>query len=77
MHPQNLIKNPFIPYSFQGQEHDNEVKGEGNSVNYNYRMCDPRVGRFFAVDPLASIYSYNSPYAFSENVIINLSLIHI
>jgi hypothetical protein len=40
-------------------------------VNYKYRMHDPRVGRFFAVDPLASHYSYNSPYSFSENVIIH------
>jgi hypothetical protein len=34
-------------------------------------MHDPRVGRFFSVDPLASRFSYNSPYAFSENVVIN------
>jgi len=34
-------------------------------------MHDPRVGRFFAVDPLASTYSYNSPYAFSENRVID------
>lgn len=50
---------------------DDEVKGEGNSVNYKYRMHDPRVGRFFAVDPLAGSYSYNSPYAFSENRVID------
>lgn len=58
-------------YGFQGQEMDNEVKGEGNSVNYKYRMHDPRVGRFFALDPLAGQYSYNSPYAFSENRVID------
>lgn len=71
MHPQNLIENPFIPYSFQGQEHDDEVKGEGNSVNYKFRMCDPRVGRFFAVDPLESKYPYNGSYNFSENRVID------
>jgi RHS repeat-associated protein len=54
-------------YGFQNQEVDAEVKGEGNSVNYKYRMHDPRLGRFFAVDPLAGIYPHNSPYAFSEN----------
>jgi RHS repeat-associated protein len=70
MHPQTPIANSISPYSFQGQEHDNEVKGEGNSVNYKYRMCDPRVGRFFAVDPLADDYAHNSPYAFSENDVI-------
>lgn len=58
-------------YGFQNQEKDNELKGEGNSLNYEYRMHDPRVGRFFAVDPMAAKYAYNSPYAFSENVVIN------
>ena len=57
-------------YSFQGQEKDDEVKGEGNSINYKYRMHDPRVGRFFAVDPLAPKYPWNSVYAFSENKVI-------
>ncbi|RKN76826.1 RHS repeat domain-containing protein [Ulvibacterium marinum] len=58
-------------YGFQGQEMDNEIKGEGNSLNYTFRMHDPRVGRFFAVDPLARLYSWNSPYAFSENRVID------
>jgi len=58
-------------YGFQGQEKDDEIKGEGNSINYKYRMHDPRIGRFFAVDPLASSFPYNSPYAFSENVVIS------
>ena len=56
--------------SFQGQEADKEVKGKGNSVNYKYRMHDARLGRFFAVDPLATQFVYNSPYAFSENDVI-------
>tara|TARA_Y100000815_G_scaffold275744_1_gene316718 strand:- start:36549 stop:37562 length:1014 start_codon:yes stop_codon:yes gene_type:complete len=58
-------------YGFQGQELDNELKGEGNSLNYKFRMHDPRVGRFFAVDPLTYKYSWNSPYAFSENRVID------
>jgi RHS repeat-associated protein len=57
-------------HGFQGQEKDDEVKGEGNSVNYKFRMHDPRVGRFFAVDPLFKEYPFNSPYAFSENFVI-------
>ena len=36
-------------------------------MNYTFRMHDPRIGRFFAVDPLARSYPWNSPYAFSEN----------
>ena len=62
--------NSGYRYSFQGQEKDDEVKGEGNSINYKYRMHDPRVGRFFAVDPLAPKYPWNSVYAFSENRVV-------
>ncbi len=68
------ISNPFAEnhrFGFQAQEKDNEIKGEGNSLNYEYRMHDPRLGRFFAVDPLASQYPWNSVYAFSENRVIN------
>ena len=59
-------------YSFQGQEHDDEVKGDGNSVNYKYRMHDPRVGRFFVIDPLAKKYPWYTPYQFSGNKVIHL-----
>ncbi|MCD9611929.1 RHS repeat-associated core domain-containing protein [Tenacibaculum maritimum] len=58
-------------YGFQGQEKDDEVKGEGNSINYKFRMHDPRVGRFLSIDPLESSFPWNSPYAFSENVVIH------
>jgi RHS repeat-associated protein len=64
-------ENEGYRYGFQGQEKDDEIKGEGNSVNYKYRMHDPRVGRFFAVDPLAPKYPWNSTYAFSENIVID------
>ncbi|MFD2561867.1 RHS repeat domain-containing protein, partial [Aquimarina rubra] len=57
-------------YGFQGQEKDDEIKGEGNSMNYKYRMHDPRLGRFFAIDPLGHEFPWNSPYAFSENDLI-------
>jgi RHS repeat-associated protein len=56
---------------FQGQESDPEIKGHSNSINYKYRMHDPRIGRFFAIDPLAPEYPYNSPYAFSENRVVD------
>ena len=34
-------------------------------------MHDPRIGRFFAVDPLFRKYPWNSTYAFSENKLID------
>ncbi len=58
-------------YGFQGQEKDDEIKGEGNSINYKFRMHDPRVGRFFAVDPLTKEYPHYTPYSFSGNKVIN------
>lgn len=58
-------------YGFQGQERDDEVKGEGNSYNYTFRMHDPRLGRFFKLAPLAPKYAHNSPYAFSENRVVD------
>lgn len=57
-------------YNFQGQETDDEVKGKGNSVNYKYRMHDPRLGRFFAVDPLSPKYPQWTPYQFGGNQVI-------
>jgi RHS repeat-associated protein len=58
-------------YGFQNQEKDDEVKGEGNSINYKFRMHDPRLGRFLTVDRLAPNYPYNSAYAFSENRLVD------
>jgi RHS repeat-associated protein len=58
-------------YGFQGQEKDDEWKGEGNSINYKYRVHDPRLGRFLSIDPLSSKYPWNSSYAFSENRVID------
>ena len=65
------IELNFYRYGFQGQEKDDEIKGEGNSLNYTFRMHDPRVGRFLSIDPLAKKYPHNSPYAFSENRVID------
>ena len=69
--PERIVNAGDFRYGFQGQERDDEVKGEGNSVNFKYRMHDPRVGRFFAVDPLAAKYPYNGSYNFSENRVID------
>ena len=58
-------------FLFQSQESDDEIRGKGNSLNYKFRMHDPRIGRFFAVDPLAAKYPWNSSYAFSENRVVD------
>jgi RHS repeat-associated protein len=59
-------------FGFQGQEKDDEVYGAaGTSYAFEYRMHDPRIGRFLSIDPLAAKYPYNSPYAFAENRVID------
>ena len=58
-------------YGFQGQEKDDEIKGNGNSVNFKFRMYDPRLGRFFSTDPREAEYVSNSPCAFSGNRVID------
>jgi RHS repeat-associated protein len=58
-------------YGFQGQETDDEITGSESHVSYKYRMHDARLGRFLSLDPLAPSYPHNSPYAFSENRVID------
>ncbi|MBC9929530.1 RHS repeat-associated core domain-containing protein [Chitinophaga qingshengii] len=54
-------------YGFNGQENDNEVKGEGNQQDYGMRIYDPRTGRFLSVDPLTKQYPHYTPYSFAGN----------
>lgn len=64
--------NKVYRYGFQGQETDFEVKNvSGGSVSFEYRVHDPRLGRFLSLDPLTASYPHNSPYAFSENRVID------
>ncbi|WP_436516252.1 DUF6443 domain-containing protein [Ekhidna sp. To15] len=53
--------------TFQDQEYEEET----GWVKFKWRNHQPDIGRFFNVDPLAEKYVYNSPYAFSENRVIN------
>jgi RHS repeat-associated protein len=58
-------------YGMQGQEKDDEIVGSGNHIDFKFRGYDPRLGRFWSVDPLAHEFPWNSPYAFSENRVID------
>ena len=64
---ENLSANSTGRYGFQGQEKDDEIKGENRSINYKYRMYDPWLCRFPSVDPLASEYPELTPYQFAAN----------
>jgi RHS repeat-associated protein len=54
-------------YGFNGKENDDEAKGEGNQLDYGFRIYDPRVGKFLSVDPLTKKYPELTPYQFASN----------
>lgn len=54
-------------YGYNGKENDNEVKGQGNSVDFGKRVLDTRLGRWLSVDPFFAKYSGKSPYNYALN----------
>jgi RHS repeat-associated protein len=54
-------------YGFNGKENDNEVKGEGNQIDYGMRIYDPRLGKFLSVDLLTRKYPMLSPFQYASN----------
>lgn len=54
-------------YGFNGKEKDDEVSGTGNSIHFEFREYDPRLGRFKSIDPWSYKYAYQSPYVFAHN----------
>lgn len=58
-------------YGYQGSEKDDEMKGEGNSYATFNRMLDPRLGRWFSLDPV--VQPWQSPYCSMDNNPIRLN----
>lgn len=72
LQPGKHINTGMYRFGFQGQEKDDEISGStGSHINYKYRIHDTRIGRFLSIDPLTKDYPHNSPYAFSENRVID------
>lgn len=55
-------------YLFQGQEAQKDL--DLGWYQFKWRMHDPAIGRFGAVDPLSEEYLHNSTFAFSENKLV-------
>jgi RHS repeat-associated protein len=55
--------------TFQEQRFDDDFGL--NWIPFKWRNHDPQIGRFINIDPLADDYRYNTPYAFSENRVID------
>lgn len=54
-------------YGFNGMEKDDELKGEGSSLDFGARIYDPRVARFLSIDPLTNSYPWQTPYVFAAD----------
>ena len=65
--PERAVNAGDFRYGFQAQERDDEVKGEGNSIDFRNRMYSPRLGKLFSLDVFASKYPAISAYAFVTN----------
>ena len=55
-------------FGFNGMEKDDEVKGSGNSYTTEFRQYDPRIGRWFSLDPKMH-YDLSSYCALDNNPI--------
>jgi RHS repeat-associated protein len=58
-------------FGYQGSEKDNEVSGDGNTYTTEFRQLDPRLGRWFSVDPV--FQPWQSPYTSMDNNPIGLN----
>ena len=64
--------NGSYKYGYQGSEKDNEVNSaDGTSYTTEFRQLDPRLGRWFSVDPV--FQPWQSPYTSMDNNPINLN----
>jgi RHS repeat-associated protein len=65
------VEGDFYRRGFNGMEKDDEVKGEGNSIDFGARMYDPRLGRWLSLHPI--LKHHESPFScFSNNPITNI-----
>ncbi len=60
--------NTKYRYGFNGKESDNEIKGDGNALDFGDRsIYDPRLGRFISIDPNYRNLPDFSPYQYARN----------
>jgi RHS repeat-associated protein len=63
----NYINGSSYRYGMNAKEKDDEIVGSGNSYDYGARQYDPRLGRWWSVDPKAVKYTGWSPYNYVLN----------
>ncbi len=65
--PGRILNGGDYRYGFNGKENDNEVKGNGNSIDFGARVHDPRIGRFLSLDPMSSNFPSETNYGYASN----------
>jgi RHS repeat-associated protein len=60
--PGRTFNSSGYRFGFNGKENDNEVKGDGNTVDFGARIFDPRLGKFQSTDPYNFLLPNYSPY---------------
>ncbi|MDW8418425.1 MAG: RHS repeat-associated core domain-containing protein, partial [Chitinophagales bacterium] len=61
--PGRSIGNETYRYGFQGMQSEDEICGDNNSYTTEFRQYDPRVGRWWSVDPRENKFPSHSPYS--------------
>ncbi|WMX17593.1 RHS repeat-associated core domain-containing protein [Aureispira sp. CCB-E] len=64
--PNRKLNSENYSFGFNGQLQDAEWMG-GQSVAFEFRTQDPRLGRFLSTDPLTAMTPWQSPYVFADN----------
>jgi RHS repeat-associated protein len=54
-------------YGISGKEQDNEIKGNGNSIAFEARIYDTRLGRFLSMDKYTPSFPNQSPFSYATN----------
>ncbi len=72
MHRRNYTSSlGSYDFGYNGKLKDDELKGEGNSLDFGARIYDSRLGRFLSLDPLMKDYPMMTPYCFVGNMPIS------
>jgi len=65
--PERSFNPSGYRFGYSGKEQDNDVKGPGKHYDFDFRLYDPRVGRFLTVDPLDAQEPGLNPYRYCFN----------